>query len=319
MPGPIEAVTEDVWSEAEEAAVSEEEPAEDEPKEEVVEEPEAEEAEAQPEDDQPTEEAAEAGEEEEETPEDPGVLAALAEAVESGWNADEWDGNYQGLPDPVKQVLNPVYKNMERGLHMKFQEVADLKKEYVGKLEGLQKPPQEEQQAKEPPLPTDDMSAEEYNRAFEARQKWLFEQVLNDKVQRGELASGDVTAALETQQVQAERVNAVTSQPDYNDDIGMVMAKIAEDQYWYDQYHGSNEGALALYEYAKSIHTAESTKQAAATKADAAIKRKNNAAKGSVSRPSSTRKSSPAKNFKEMTWDELEAAAIDEHDRQANA
>ena len=300
------------WEAAEEAAISEE-------SEELVDEVESEVAdvdEAEPEDDVEVEaddeDEDEAEDEEEQEEEDPPAEAKEPVA---------WDGNPQTLPPELK----PYVDNVVRGVNMKLQEVAQIRKELQAELERAKSQAQgpKEVANEQPPFPTDDDSPEEYNRKWAAINKYNAEQaaraVLAEREQSPDNSRLQQAAAFAEAQ---QRYIRLQSQPGYSDEIADKMVEIAQSDssgYWNDQLQTSDQGTLALFELAKTQmtaaslqKTAEELKKTAASKATDETKRKAGAAKRQVSRPSGTRKSTPAENFKKMSLDELERLAREE-------
>lgn len=116
---------------------------------------------------------------------------------------------------------------------------------------------------------------------------------------------------------QQRRLQLVQSQDGFRPEVATAMSQIAQQHPYYNQMLDTDEGMLVLFHTAKNALEAHElrqqsakVKQSQAEKADAVIKKKASAAKGAVSRPGSTRKSTPADTFA-ATFEDAERAALE--------
>ena len=222
---------------------------------------------------------------------EPDVEAVEETPVEEGTVAEPiaatpWDGDPATLPDELKQT----HQAMVQGMNKKFTELADVRKEYETKLEALNAPQDVEPEGP-PPLPSGDVSAEDWNNAQDARQRWF----AKDELRQEREAQGKITAeqdAVTQSQSDAQaRFDSLGKADGFTDEIAMAMAQVAQsDPYWAEQLRTSDEGTNALFKIVKyelAAQASETNKVKAAAAADEVIKAKHAAGKRSVSRPKS--------------------------------
>lgn len=236
----------------------------------------------------------------------------------AAFDPDQWDGKIESLPENVRAVVGPIHKTMERGMHQKFQELASLRKEYEQKLESLRADPTPSRKAETgpPPPPTSDMPYEEQVEAQNKRDAYFAKQALEEQFK----ASPHVQKmeAIAKQQEADTRVQMVQKQPGFTPEVGAAMAQIAESHPYYASLLDTDEGSLVLFQTAKialenyALKSASGqAQQAAAAKAEAGIKKKASAGQAAISRPGSTRKTTPAENYAKMGFAEAEKAALE--------
>jgi len=196
----------------------------------------------------------------------------------------EWDGRPESLPPELQRV----HKEMERGMHRKFQELAQLRKEaeeqrkaYEERLESLSKKAQPD----EDPMPTlDNTSEDSYNRSIKELIAW---NVRQEARKQAEGANKTVMEVLEKQkrleqeqvhQAWERRCKMIEESDGYTETIGQKMVELAQSHPLWSQAPHTDEGMLELFNHVK--------RQNMIAAADAAEgKRKATAPARSVERP----------------------------------
>jgi uncharacterized protein YdcH (DUF465 family) len=239
------------------------------------------------------------------------------------WTAEQWDGNPDSLPDDIKKVFEPVHRVMERGMHKKFQELAALRKEYEDKLARLPGDPAPAPAAQSdapPPVPTAEMTQEEQNAAWDARDAYFARKAVEEQVK----LSGppeEVQEVVEMRRAE-KRLNGMRERLGYDPDVEVAMRQLTQAHPYYGRLFEDDEGMDVLFHTAKTAlenaklqEVATSKKQVAAQDAEAKIKKKASAAKGAVSRPGNPRNSTPADNYANWGFEEAERAALEALER----
>jgi len=218
-----------------------------------------------------------------------------------------WDGKPETMPEDLK----PHYMNMLRGYNAKMEKVAALQKELQLKLDEASAPEKEAVEER-PPMPTSEDSDEVYNDKWAAINAWNAEQAvkkLQGESPGGELA--EVKQALEAQR----RYTKLTQTDGYTPDVESVMVQIAqENPYWQEQLQSSDDGTFALFQMAKQHVDSQVIKSSAAKQAEEKVKRKVAAGKRKSPRPGGTRKATPAENFADMGFDDLDRLALEQYE-----
>ena len=156
-------------------------------------------------------------------------------AEPEAFDPNKWDGRWETLPDEQRQILDPIHKTMERGLHKNFRELAEARKEagrvrdeYARKLEELHKGPVAGQaEDNGPPLPTEADSPEEQARKCDAREAWRIQRAVAEQVKQAGAKDPQVQQLLAEREY-ARRVGLVQTMPGYSEDVGQAMAFIAK-------------------------------------------------------------------------------------------
>lgn len=267
-------------------------------------------------------EAEESGEEfvSDESDEEPAEVEATEEPSDDEDNVEEpqatqpWDGRPETLPEELK----PTHQAMVQGMNKKFMELAEIRKEYEAKLEALSAPKEEAAPEGPPPLPDESVSAEEWNKAVDARNRWFAREAVREEAEaKNKIVQEQQTVAQKEAEAKA-RFESLTSSPDFTDEIAQAMADVAQnDPYWAEQLRTSFEGTNALFKLVKyelDARTSANNKAQDATKADEAIRAKHSAGKRSVSRPKSAA-SSAGETYALKGFEAAEAAARAEFEK----
>ena len=136
--------------------------------------------------------------------------------------AQPWDGNPATLPDELKQT----HAAMVQGMNKKFTELADMRKEYEAKLEALNAPQDAEPQGP-PALPTDpNVSAEDWNAAQDARQKWFAQEAVREQAEAQGKIAADEQAVAQVEVDVKDRIERLTQDPDFTEEIANGMAQV---------------------------------------------------------------------------------------------
>lgn len=105
------------------------------------------------------------------------VVEEEAEDEPAKFDPQNWDGDLNSLPDDLRKVVDPVYKTMERGMHKKFQELADIRREYEQRLLNLERKPTPDSAAAQPeippPVPTGNETPEAQQAMWDKRDEWF--------------------------------------------------------------------------------------------------------------------------------------------------
>ena len=213
------------------------------------------------------------------------------ETTESkAWDPNTWNGDMSALPEMVspRSVAEAVRKIQEKGMHIKFRELAQLRKEaeetrkaYEDKLEQMSKKAQPD----EDPMPTlDNTSEDSYNRSIKELIAW---NVRQEARKQAEGANKTVMEVLEKQkrleqeqvhQAWERRCKMIEESDGYTETIGQKMVELAQSHPLWSQAPHTDEGMLELFNHVK--------RQNMIAAADAAEgKRKATAPARSVERP----------------------------------
>jgi len=252
-------------------------------------------------DDEATEEEVETEEvvEDPETEPDQAAEETSDEVVVEDSPKPGWDGNPDNLPDE----LQDTYKSMLRGFHSKTRELADAKKE----TEALQAKlllkvsggdPAEAKDEGPPPLPTgDNITQEQWNDAVTAQNKYYADQNMKQLQESGQFVSAEAHQAEQHKAFTQQLVAEVEALPGYSPEVEQLMLNaMATDPFWASAPN-SREGMMALADKAIA-HVGSKTQQtAAATKAEAKIKKQATAASRATPRVTSPKGASPEDVF----------------------
>lgn len=203
-----------------------------------------------------------------------------AEEETTEFDPQNWDGNWDSLPADVKTYVDPVRKIMERGMHQKFQELAQLRKEYEGKLEGLKGKPSDDGQSDDglPPRPGVDATIDEWVAYSHKLADATAEKRVKEVMQQIEPKLNQLTQTQEQTEI-TRRCEGIEKRNDYTPEIGARMAELVQSkpQVWGNAVK-SDEAIGELFELAKY-------QVSASTQAKTTAKRKAQASSRSVNRP----------------------------------
>lgn len=220
-----------------------------------------------------------------------------------------WDGNPETVPEKLKPGFDKMYETMRKGVDVwmskKAQEWNVQRQQYEARLRELETSAQESRRAAlEPKLPSPpgpDATQEQIDHYYDARAKYAAYQQLKELQEAGLVASPQKASAPQANDVVVaveKRMALVQKQDGYSDDIGISMAQMAETNPALSQLLLTDEGAVALFQMAKTQADAAAFKKAAADAKSAELKHKAGAVKRKVQKPTSAKKSvSPAHNF----------------------
>lgn len=199
---------------------------------------------------------------------EPDEFDEMAEADEDGDTADEEDGEageepspegevagasteeeWDGDPNKLDPKLQRVHKEMVRGLNMKFQELARIRKEYEQKLEAGAAAPQKPVAPSAPPV-VDTTDKASFEKSLNEYVQYHIAQALNTQI--APVASQTEAAIEALAKMEQERAwNAVVSDKDFSEDIEQHMRTIAaNDPFWSNQ-PATADSMRALYNFAK--------------------------------------------------------------------
>jgi hypothetical protein len=253
-----------------------------------------------------------------------------ADEDEAAQSVFEWNGNPDELPDHVEYDgkvydLTKVYKSMQAGFTKKMQglsekqrEAEELAKQYAEMVKS-QKSQQAEVEDPRPANPTEDMSPDQIEKRWDDIQKWTARQTYRDMVREGTIPDPETVKSQMAQQEQQfaaqRRLNLLTSQPGWNEQVEGEMLQLAESNpFWASQLQ-TDDGALALYEFVQNKMTAAQLKEQAAKLETEKVKRSAGSHKRATPKSSSQKKSaakSAADNFADLAFEDKLDVAIND-------
>lgn len=227
---------------------------------------------------------------------------------QAGAGEFEWDGNPETVPDDLKPYFGKVYDTMRKGVDVwmskKAQEWNVQRQQYEARLHELEAGALESKRAAlEPKMPTPpgaDATQDQIDEYYDKRARYASYQQLKELQEAGFVpgpqkqapAQVEATAAVEN------RLALVQKQDGFTDDIAESMLAIAQSNPALSQLLLSDEGAVALFQMAKTQSDAAAYKEAAAKAKSVELQRKASAGKRKVSKPqSATKKVSPSHTF----------------------